>query len=475
MTDTRTLLHDYAANGSHSAFREIVERYVNLVYSTALRMLDGDIPLTQDVVQTVFIDLARHAGQLSSEVMVGGWLHRRTCHVAASVRRSERRRKTRERIAVELHSLQHDTAVHMARIAPVLDEAINRLAAADRTAIVLRFYEQRDFRKVAEALGTKEDAARMRVNRALEKLHRVLSREGIDLPAAALGVALATGAVSAAPAGLAPVIAGTALASATAATSVSLSFVQWLLMSKLKTGIIGALVVGTVAAPLAYHSQSVGRMRDENQSIRRRLEEASQWASENARLSNMLSQVSAAQASARNQQSELLKLRGDVGLLRKQLAEASQARAALEASLQAATQQPDDPREDSVQQEALAKMGYAQHWLMAFYSYANNNQDQFPSNFQVASSFLPDTAREGTLLATNQFEILYQGSLQAITNPASAIVLRETQPFQGPHGEWLRTYGFADGHTEVHRADDGNFEPWEARHMPLHAPVGSGR
>jgi hypothetical protein len=64
--------------------------------------------------------------------------------------------------------------------------------------------------------------------------------------------------------------------------------------------------------------------------------------------------------------------------------------------------------------------------------------------------------------------------MSAITNPASAIVLRETQPFQGPGGGWLRTYGFADGHTEVRGADDGNFEPWEAAHVPQQGPKVGG-
>ncbi len=49
----------------------------------------------------------------------------------------------------------------------ILDEAIDQLGSEDRTAILLRFYEQRDFRSVGAALGGSEDAARMRVSRAL--------------------------------------------------------------------------------------------------------------------------------------------------------------------------------------------------------------------------------------------------------------------------------------------------------------------
>ena len=78
MTDNRTLLAEYANNGSEPAFRELVACYIDLVYSTAVRLVNGDTHRANDVVQTVFTDLARQAGTLSPEVMLGGWLHRRT-------------------------------------------------------------------------------------------------------------------------------------------------------------------------------------------------------------------------------------------------------------------------------------------------------------------------------------------------------------------------------------------------------------
>jgi DNA-directed RNA polymerase specialized sigma24 family protein len=59
-----------------------VARYINLIYSAAVRLVDGDQHRAQDVTQTVFADLARMARALSSEVMLGGWLHRHTCFVA---------------------------------------------------------------------------------------------------------------------------------------------------------------------------------------------------------------------------------------------------------------------------------------------------------------------------------------------------------------------------------------------------------
>jgi hypothetical protein len=64
MTDSHTLLSQYARTGSESAFRELVSRYIDLVYSTAYRLLDGDAQSAQDVAQTVFVALAIRARTL---------------------------------------------------------------------------------------------------------------------------------------------------------------------------------------------------------------------------------------------------------------------------------------------------------------------------------------------------------------------------------------------------------------------------
>ncbi|MEQ1887470.1 MAG: sigma factor, partial [Bryobacteraceae bacterium] len=79
MTDSQQLLAEYARNGSDAAFRELVTRYVDLVYSTALRLVEGDTHRAEDVTQTVFVDLSRKARTLPADVRLGGWLHRDTC------------------------------------------------------------------------------------------------------------------------------------------------------------------------------------------------------------------------------------------------------------------------------------------------------------------------------------------------------------------------------------------------------------
>ncbi|MCX6926284.1 MAG: sigma-70 family RNA polymerase sigma factor, partial [Verrucomicrobia bacterium] len=245
MTDSQQLLAEYAKSGSESAFRELVTRYFGLVYSTALRLIGGDTHLAEDVAQTVFSDLARKAQALSSGVMLGGWLHQRTYNVAAPMMRAQRRRQSREREAAQMNALQDDPGADLAQVAPVLDEAIMSLGKEDRTAIMLCFFERRDFRSIGQALGSSEDAARMRVKRALDKLHTLLTHRGVTLSAAALGTALATEAVTAAPAGLAGSIAGAALARA-AASGATITATKALVVTALRKALLGTTLVAVI-------------------------------------------------------------------------------------------------------------------------------------------------------------------------------------------------------------------------------------
>ena len=128
MNDGQALLAEYATNGTEAAFREIISRYLDFVYSTALRMVDGNTPLAEDVTQMVFISLAKHAPSLSNGVMLGGWLHQRTFHLATKAARSERRRQIREREAVAMNNLHDDSNAQWREVAPILDEAITQLA-----------------------------------------------------------------------------------------------------------------------------------------------------------------------------------------------------------------------------------------------------------------------------------------------------------------------------------------------------------
>jgi len=258
MKHGQELLAEYLSTGSEAAFRQVVQRYLNFVYSVALRLVGGDSLLAGDVAQTVFIDLARSAGGFSNAVKLGGWLHEHTFHAATKAARSEKSRQARELEAVRMSTLQENSS--LAQLGPSLHEAIRKLDAEDRSAILLRFFEQRDFRAVGQALGSTEDAARMRVNRALGKLHGLLKRQGMALSATALAAVLTAEAVTAAPAGLVSTISAAALASV-GTTGTALTALKLVSVTQLKFAMIATLSVVAAAAPLVLQHRSVSRLR----------------------------------------------------------------------------------------------------------------------------------------------------------------------------------------------------------------------
>jgi RNA polymerase sigma factor (sigma-70 family) len=319
-TDGGQTLAEYTRTGSEAAFQDVVRRYLDLVYSTAHRLVNGDAHLAQDIAQIVFSDLARMARSLKKETMLGGWLHRHTCFVASKIMRGERRRLAREQAAVEMNSLEDHSQANLTRVAPVLDDAINRLGSEDRQAILLRFFEQKDFRSVGEALGSSEEGARKRVDRALAKLESLLKKQGVTLSATALGVALATQAVTAAPAGLAATISGAALASAAAGGGTALTLLKIMSMTKMQIGILSAIALVAITTPLVITQQHTSaKLRHANESLRIQTEENNRLALENEQLSNRLAQVAVAQPRSNSTPpAELLKLRGEVGRLRRE-------------------------------------------------------------------------------------------------------------------------------------------------------------
>lgn len=325
MSDSHQLLAAYVETGSEPDFQELVKRYVDLVYSTAVRLVNRDLHLAEDVAQTVFIDFARLARTLPPEVMLGGWLHRHTCFVAAKHIRTERRRQSRERQAVEMNAQPDHTPENLAQVAPLLDDAIDQLGAEDRAAILLRFFEQHDFRTVGEKLGSNEEAARKRVNRALDKLHLLLKHRGVAFSGATLGSILTTQAVTAAPPGLALGLSGVALATVASGGGGAVTFLKIMSMTKLKMGVVGTLVAAGLAIPLAMQHQEITRLRQENQALRQSADGSARHIEEQARLARegQSAPKNSIVASAPEPNRELVKLRGEVGRLRQENANAT--------------------------------------------------------------------------------------------------------------------------------------------------------
>ena len=250
MTEDLELLRCYAAERSEAAFTELTRRNVDLVYSAALRLVRGDAQSAQDVTQQVFTELARQAQRLAGHPALIGWLYTTTRLMALRAIRTEQRRQAREQEAHEMNALlqDQDGESDWSRLGPLLEDAMHELDERDRHAVLLRFFQNKTLAEVGGALNLNENAARMRVERALEKLRTRLARRGVTTTAAALAAVVSANAVQAAPAGFVATLSGAALAASAVPAAALTSTTQIIAMTTLQKTVIAtalAFAVGT--------------------------------------------------------------------------------------------------------------------------------------------------------------------------------------------------------------------------------------
>ncbi len=479
------LLREFVQERSEAAFAELVRRHVDLVYATALRRCGGDAGLAEDVTQTVFGDLARKASGLPAGVVLAGWLHRHATFVSSTVVRTERRRRQREESAATMNEDGNDPreGAAWADIGPILEEALEELPERDRLAIVLRFLDGQRFAGVAAQLGTSEDAARMRVDRALGKLRDGLAARGVTSTAAALGLVLGAQAGAVAPAGLAGSVVVAALAGGAAMGSAAIG----------TTGILGImstskLVMGTSLAVALGMGAVAYKAREDQRRLLGRVAALEAEADVRANAGGAGARTvgdEAAVEAARREKEQLQALRGEVGRLREAL-KAAEGAAEENRKLREMLRQlgpkaergdaggektEEEEREEQEHMLMTARMSYAKNWGMAFMEYASRNDGRLPASLAEAEPHFP--AEEKALMSAfdpNRFEVVLQGRWSEIPRPNQTILIREKEATElrarnGRPARWVRTYLFADGHAEIHAAPDGNFEAWEQERM----------
>ena len=311
MNDDAQLLRAYAEEGSEPAFAELVQRHLNLVYSAALRQVNGDAHLAADVTQIVFSDLARKAAVVAQHRVLAGWLFTSTRYAASKAVRGEQRRRARELEAHVMQELSRDSDPHLdwERVRPVLDEALGDLSAADREAILLRYFEGREFADIGARLRLNANTARMRVERALDKLNARLTRNGVTSTAAALAAALMQQGIAAAPAGLASTVTGAALAGG-AAGGTAAAVTAIFMSTKLHVGAAAALVAAA-ATGVAVQRHENATLHQEVAALRQQSETSTALRRENARLAALAAEA----VELKRDDEELARLRDEAAAL----------------------------------------------------------------------------------------------------------------------------------------------------------------
>jgi RNA polymerase sigma factor (sigma-70 family) len=335
MTSDFDLLGQFAREKSQDAFTALVSRHVNLVYSAALRQVRSP-QLAEEIAQSVFADLARNAGSLagggdaSSPKTLTPWLYAVTRRTAIDVIRKESRRQLREQIAVELTNM-NATPDSGTGVPPVwtdievhLDDAMAALDETDRSAVLLRYFENKSLREVGEALGTNDDAAQKRVSRAVECLREFFSKRNVTIGAGGVAVVISANAVQVARIGLTATISAAAILAGTAVhTSTVIAATKTIAMTTLQKTFIAAALTAAIGTGI-FEAHQNSQLHDQVQTLQEQqaplAEQIRQLQRERDDATNWLASVNEENARLKSGQNlnELLKLRGEVGALRQE-------------------------------------------------------------------------------------------------------------------------------------------------------------
>lgn len=260
MQSDSDLLRSYAVDSSGTAFTEIVRRNIALVHMCVLRRVGGDRHLAEDVTQKVFTDLARKAPKLTKLTSVAGWLYIAANLASAETVRKEQRRKTREILASQLTELvDHEASrspEEWTRLRALLDDLICGLDSDDREVVVLRYFSKRSYSEIGGVVGTTDEGARKRVERALERLRARLETAGVRSSVDALEAELVKESAAEPPITLANRVASIAVVEF---GTVSAATTWWLALAKIltsKTATTGAVFVGAACLLAWQHHQN---------------------------------------------------------------------------------------------------------------------------------------------------------------------------------------------------------------------------
>ncbi len=238
------LIERFGRDRAEGAFTELVRRHVGLVYSTALRQVRSP-QLAEEIAQSVFVDLAGQALRLTPKTILTAWLYEVTRRSSIDFVRRETRRQAREQIAYQLSTMKVVPA-DWSHIEPLLDEAMETLGKNDRTAVLLRYFENKSLREVGATLEMSENAAQKRISRAIGRLHDFFTKRGVKVGASGLAFIISANAIQAVPIGLVITISNTSLSGTTIAATAIATAAKTIAMTTLQKALVTLIVTVAV-------------------------------------------------------------------------------------------------------------------------------------------------------------------------------------------------------------------------------------
>jgi type II secretory pathway pseudopilin PulG len=254
-------------------------------------------------------------------------------------------------------------------------------------------------------------------------------------------------------------------------------------MTRFKFILTAIIVAAAILTSLLVQHQNQAKLHENDVLWGQQENQLAELAAENRRLSHLVAQTKTASTAVGDETAELSKLRVTAETLRqqsdlsaKQLAETRRS-AGVQMFASGDFNLSEHNKELTITfaggPRATGKLNDARAITAALRKYAGEHQGEFPVNLDQIKAYLPKPSEADSpltanapLTGTNDFEIVYRGSQNDLTNiPLRKVALiRERQPWLTADGKWARVYGFADGAASPVESDD-NFQSWEAQYI----------
>ena len=233
---------------------------------------------------------------------------------------------------------------------------------------------------------------------------------------------------------------------------------------KMKIAIALLILAGAVIIWLQFQTQN--NLRAEIEMLHQQIAQSQR---DNESLSNRLTTAADTKSLPDEQLNELLKLRGEVGLLRNQITESGKLREEnrrLQSQIKA---EPNSPNQISLQDQfelhridtvnAMKQLG------LAMRIYAGDHNQQYATNFDQLINELGGVTNFDGNISLNDIEFVNAGIADE-TMP-QMIIFRERVPQQqSPNGAWAHIYGLADGSVQTIFGNEQTFAEYEKQHSP---------
>jgi len=155
------------------AYKEIIKRYEGLVYNTSLKII-GNPQEAEEVAQDSFLQIYHKLEQFEGRAAFKTWLFRIVYNFSIArrekmVKRSERQNNFAAEKIYESSAGRDTLPILKGQLSDTVQEAINRLRGDQRRIIILKFVTGLTLNEIAEVMGLKLSATKMRLYRALEE------------------------------------------------------------------------------------------------------------------------------------------------------------------------------------------------------------------------------------------------------------------------------------------------------------------